>query len=265
MSSYDRIALAPTAGEAEVLRLAARAAEDEADFEGALRLVRGLPEGLDRDLWQEQLELAARSPAHAPERACWVVHPALRWALERPAGEILEAYARLMLMTLGVTAGDRPALWEAVAMTDSAVGDAALFEAGLFAGYLATAARPALLEGAGQVWEWPACPPSVWEFLRVRRGRVELRDGWDGQEGACLAWAGADSLRAGDQLYGRLVPVGGSGNTELAFALPATRVDSRCAARILLGRRRGADAQERIRAVAHSRRREEVALIRSGS
>lgn len=51
MSSYDRTdrtdrtSVAQFAAEPEVLRVAARAAEDAGDFEGALRLVRRLPDG----------------------------------------------------------------------------------------------------------------------------------------------------------------------------------------------------------------------------
>jgi hypothetical protein len=83
---------------------------------------------------------------------------------------------------------------------------------------------------------------------------VLLRDLSSDEEQPSLGWASAASLAQQALLYGRLVPV--EGTVPQAFALPPVAVDQRCAARVLRARRRRSGPQERLRAVARSRRRE---------
>jgi hypothetical protein len=244
----------PTAGEAEVLRAAARAAEDSGDFEGALRLVRRLPDGTRARVWLRELRMAAGLPASASaELACWLIHPALRWAQERPAGDLLERHARLMLTTLGLPAEDRVGRTAAVAATDPVVVDAGLFDGGLFGGYLAAAVGPALLSRAGPVTTWSQQPASVWRLTSHSLDAVVLHDLWVDHEVRALPWPSSPSVALGALVYGRLVPV--LGDVAVAFALPPVGVDARCAARVLRTRQRVGGPEERLRAVARSRRR----------
>jgi hypothetical protein len=238
-----------------VLRGAARAAEDAGDFRGALRLVRQLPDaGLTRR-WSRQLEQMLGLPEDAPQRAIWLVHPAVRWARERAAGEILERYARLLLMTLGVLGAEREQVLGLVAASDPVVVDAGLFDAGLFGRYVSEALSPALRARCGPLMEWPDLAPSVFRLEARGEDSVVLSDLWSTKEVRCLAFPAARSHPAGTLMFGRLVPV--TGAVGLAFALPPIRVDQRCAARLGRARQRGEGPEERLRAVARFRRRDQ--------
>jgi hypothetical protein len=237
-----------------VLRLAARAAEDSADFRGAMRLVRQLPESIETRRWCHQLEAVLRLPDDAPQRATWLVHPAVRWARERAAGEVLERYARLLLVTLGVLGAERERLLGVVASTDPVVVDAGLFDAGLFRRYVSEALSPALRSRCGLLAQWPEQPPSVFRLMEVRRDVAVLSELSSAREVRCLAFAPARSTSPDTLLFGRLVPV--TGAVGLAFALPPIRVDQRCAVRLGRARQCGEGPQERLRAVARFRRRD---------
>ncbi len=243
-----------------MLRVAARRAEDSGDFRGALRLVWQLPETGPTRRWMRQLEQVVELPEGSPRRSAWLVNPAVRWALERPAGELLERYARLLLTTLGMLGPEREQLLGRVASTDPAVLDAGLFDGGLFCRYLTEALSPELLSRAGPLADWPAQPTSVWRFdsLRSERAggsdRVVLYDMWSLEAARVMAWPAAQRLPRGTLLFGRLVPV--PGPIGWTFALPPVRVDQRCAARLLRARTRSADPDERLRAIARFRRRD---------
>jgi hypothetical protein len=253
VSAYERVSVVHSFGETQVLQRAARAAEDAGDFRGALRLVRGLPADGGNAVWLEQLEIAEALPSTAcAQLACWLVNPALRWALGGPVGEVLEAYARLMLATLGVRAPDRNRRLANVAAADRVVADAGLFDGGVFDAYLPLVG-PQLLARVGPVAAWSRCPSSIWQVVSHDRENLTLHDCWTGEDVACVAWPGALPAAAGTLLYGRLVPV--AAEVPLAFALAPTVVDSRCAARVLRARQRRSGPDERLRAVAHSRRR----------
>jgi hypothetical protein len=248
-----RPALLGSSGEAEVLRSAARNAEDAGDFDGALRLVRRLPDGARQRRWSRDLqEVVQCSAMTSADIARWLVHPALRWAQERPTGrDLLERHAWLMLTTLGLLAPARTARLAAVAASDPVVIDAGLFDGGLFGRYLSEAAGPALLSRAGPVHTWERQPASIWRVEQQGMSAVVLHDLWACDDVRALPWDGVPSVAT--LLYGRLMPVSDAG--PLAFALPPVPVDQRCAARILRARRRGSGADERLRAVALSRRR----------
>jgi hypothetical protein len=249
-----------SSGEAEVLRLAARSAEDAGDFDGALRLVRRLPDGGRQRRWLRELQDVAQCPSiTSADVARWLVHPALRWAQERPAGrDHLERHAWLMLTTLGLLAPARTARLAAVAASDSVVVDAGLFDGGLFDRYLSEAAGPALLTRAGPVHSWARQPGSIWRVEQHGTATVVLHDLWARSDVRALPWDGVPAPAT--LLYGRLMPV--NDPVPLAFALPPVPVDQRCAARILRARHRGSGADERLRAVALSRRR---AAARAGT
>ena len=238
-----------------MVRIAARAAEDAGDFRGALRLVRQLPAGGPTERWVGQLERVLALPEDAPLRLAWTVHPAVRWAHERPAGELLERHARLLLTTLGVIGPERVQLLSGVAWTDPVVLDAGLFDGGLFQRYLTEALHPSLLAQAGWLREWPQQPTSVWRVERQDADSAMLCDLWAlepaarpcvavhgtggaGQPGLRPAGAGAGSARDGCSLFRR------SGSISVALG------------RLLHARRRGAEPQERLRAVARFRRRD---------
>lgn len=252
-SSNPHRRAAPSPEEVEVLRVAARAAEDAGDFRGALRLVRRLPESGPTWRWMRQLDTVIALPEDAPERSAWLVHPAVRWARERPAGELLERYAQLLLMTLGLLGAEREMFLGRVASTDPVVLDAGLFDGGLFARYLDEALDPQLLSRAGPLARWPEQPPSVWRVEEQRDDAVLVCDLWSLELTCALPWPAAVLLERGTLIFGRLVPV--PGPLGRAFALPPIRVDQRCAVRLLRARRRGADPDERLRAVARFRRR----------
>ena len=238
-----------------MLRVAARAAEDAGDYRGALRLVRRLPETEWTRRWLGQLEHVLGLAEGAPERAAWLVYPAVRWARERPAGELLERYARLLLMTLGVLGPERELLLGLVASTDPVVLDAALFDGGLLRRYVTESLSPGLLTGGGPVADWQAQPPSIWRMEGLRDDAVLLHDLWSQEPARGLAWPAARLTPSGTLMFGRLVPVpGGIGR---AFAVAPIRVDQRCAARLLRARRRAAGPEERLRAVARFRRRDQ--------
>ncbi len=237
-----------------MLRIAARAAEDAGDFRGALRLVRQLPASAPAERWSRQLEQVVALPDDAPLRATWLVHPAVRWALERPAGELLERYARLLLMTLGVLGPEREQFLGRVAATDPVVLDAGLFDGGLFGRYLTEALDPGLLAGAGYLTDWSQQPTSVWRLERWSEQAALLYDLWSLESLRVLAWPSGGQLSPGALLFGRLVPV--PGRVGHAFALRPVRVDQRCAVRLLRSRRRHADPEERLRAIARFRRRD---------
>ena len=262
MSVYDRIPierqipLEHCVGEAETLRIAARRAEDDGDFQGALRLVHRLPVEIDAERWRRQLVLAITLPASGAELSRWLIHSALRWALERPAGQLLEAYAQLMLTLLGVRASGREAEVTEVAATDPVVVDAGLFDGGLFARYLSSLLGSTLLARAGPVSDWTGCPASVWELECQRADGALLRDCWTGEQVKAVTTRESVEAPAGALLYGRLVPV--TGPVGLAFAISPVVVDRRCAVRICRARQRESGPEERIRAVAHSRRRLEA-------
>ena len=99
-----------------------------------------LPSG-PTERWAGQLERVLALPEDAPLRLTWTVHPAVRWARERPAGELLERHARLLLTTLGVIGPEREQFLSGVAWTDPVVLDAGLFDGGLFQRYLTEALR----------------------------------------------------------------------------------------------------------------------------
>jgi hypothetical protein len=238
-----------------VLRVAARKAEDAGDFRGALRLARQLPDTAEAHRWLRQLEEVLRLPAGDPRFATWLVHPAVRWAGERAAGEVLERYARLLLITLGILGAEREQLLGLVACTDPVVVDAGLFDAGLFARYVSEALSPDLRPPGNLPQEWPEIPPSVFRVDAVGAETVVLHDLVAEQQARCLAWRGARSLPDGTLVFGRLVPVGGA--VGRAFALPPIQVDQRCAVRLGRARQRGEGPEERLRAVARFRRREQ--------
>jgi hypothetical protein len=246
----------PSLAEAEVLRVAARTAEDAGDFSGALRLVQRLPSGRLKGSWSADLRQVVALPDDAAAQlAVWLMRPALRWAQERPAGELLERYARLLLTTLGVLGAERERSLGQVAHTDPVVLDAAMFDGGLFRRYLAEALNPAVLSRAGVLDTWPDQPASVWRLRTVEPGGVALDDVWSGQRTRSLGWPGAESRTQDLLVFGRLVPV--PGPVGRAFALPPICVDQRCAVRLLRARQRGAGPEERLRAVARFRRRGE--------
>jgi hypothetical protein len=245
----------PSPEEAQVLRVAARSAEDGGDFRGALRLVRQLPASGQARRWRCQLEEVLQLPEDAPKRATWLVYPAVRWARERAAGQPLERYARLLLVTLGVLGAEREKLLDLVASTDPVVLDAGLFEAGLFRRYVSEALSPALRSRWGALTQWPEYPPSVFRLEEVRGDLAVLSDLSSAQELECVAFPAGRSTVAGTLVFGRLVPVKGA--VGLAFALPPIRVDQRCAVRLGRARRRGEGPEERLRAVARFRRRDQ--------
>lgn len=237
-----------------MLRVAARAAEDAGDYGGALRLVKRLPETGLTWRWMRQLEAVRTMPEEAAQRAVWLVHPAVRWAHERPAGELLERLARLLLLTLGLHGVERDQFIGRVASADPVVLDAGLFGGGLFARYLGEAAGAKVLAQAGPVGSWASYEPSVWRVERLGGDVVQLYDLWSLEVVRAVAWPAASEMSAGALVFGRLVPVGGP--VGWAFALAPVRVDQRCAVRLLRARRRGAGPDERIRAVGRFRRRE---------
>jgi hypothetical protein len=240
--------------EAHVLRLAARAAEDAGDFPGAFRLVSGLPDGRSSRLWRSELELAvALDPEDLAGLACWLVHPAVRWARERPTGAVFERHAAQLLKTMGVGAEYRLHRTAAVACTDPAVVDAGLFDTGLFGDYLLSIAGSPLLERLRGVELWPAQFSLVWQVVAVGARELVMCDLWSGRDVRVQRRVGTDALVRGAIVYGRVVQV--AGDPELAFVLPAERVDQRCATRLLRARRQGSGPEERLRAVGHSRRR----------
>lgn len=238
-----------------MLRVAARSAEDSGDFCGAMRLVRRLPDSGGARRWLSQLEEVLRLPEQAPARATWLVYPAVRWARERAAGEVLERYARLLLLTLGVLGAEREKLLGLVASTDPVVLDAGLFDAGLFARYVSEAMSPQWRGRCGPVELWQAQPPSVFRLEERRQSSVLLHDLWSAQALECLPWAAERSTPAGTLMFGRLVPV--AGRVGQAFALAPLRVDQRCAVRLGRARQRGEGPEERLRAVARFRRRDQ--------
>ncbi len=251
-----------------MLRAAARAAEDAGDFAGALRLVRGLPQGPAVARWRDQLaEAAAVGPDDVAGFGRWLVHPALRWARERPEGVVLVRDAQLLLEVMGLRAAERARRVARVAVQDPVVVDAGLFDRGLLARYLDAAAGAAVQQRAGPVKEWLATAPAVWQVRSRGDGVVRLRD-LSGDDAAgevaasevdCAGWRtspradGPHPVAAGALLYGRLVPT--AGDPALRFVLPPDVIDQRCASRLLRDLRRGTDPQERIRALAHCRRR----------
>ncbi len=237
-----------------MLRVAARAAEDSGDFHGALRLVQQLPLCAPNERWLRQLEQVIALPDDAPLRSVWLVHPAVRWALERPAGELLERYAQLLLVTLGVVGPEREQLLGRVAAADPVVLDAGLFDGGLFGRYLSEALDPDLLSRAGPLAGWALQPTSVWRLEEWNDNSALLYDLWSLESRRVLVWPALGRLSAGSLLFGRMVPV--PGRVGSAFALRPVRVDQRCAVRLLRARRRHADPEERLRAVARFRRRD---------
>jgi hypothetical protein len=237
-----------------VLRVAARKAEDAGDFRGALRLVRQLPDSGHTRRWFRQLEEVLGLPADAPRAAAWIVHPAVRWARERAAGEVLERYARLLLITLGVLGTERERLLGLVASTDPVVVDAGLFDAGLFQRYVSESLSPALRQRGGPLQEWPLHPPSVFRVDTLGDGTAALHDLCAEAPVRCLAWPAPHLSPSGTLIFGRLVPVAGA--VGRAFALPPIQVDQRCAVRLGRARQRGEGPEERLRAVARFRRRD---------
>ncbi len=219
-----------------------------------------LPDSPADGRWSHQLRAVSQlPPSDSSGLARWLIHPALRWAQERPAGEVLERHARLMLTLLADPGADAKGELDELVAHDPVVVDAGLFDGGLFARYLAEGAGPDLLARAGPVADWERQPISVLRVERVKPDAVTLHDLWSDQQRTCWPWERV--LPAGSLLYGRLVPL--AGGVPLAFALPPITVDRRCAARILRARRQRADAQERLRAVARSRRRELATHSRS--
>ena len=199
-----------------------------------------------------QLEQVVALPEGSPQRSAWLVNPAVRWARERPAGELLERYGRLLLMTLGVLGPEREQFLGRVASTDPVVLDAGLFDGGLFHRYLTEALNPGLLSRSGPLADWPAQPTSVWRFESLRSDCIDPNDSvllcdlWSLEPSRAVAWPAAQRLPRGALIFGRLVPV--PGPIGWTFALPPVRVDQRCAARLLRARKRGADPEERLRA-----------------
>ena len=185
--------------------------------------------------------------------ACWLVHPAVRWARERPTGAIFERYAALTLKTMGVGADYRSHRTAAVACTDPVVVDAGLFDTGFFGDYLSSLAGSPLLKRVNGLERWPAQYSLVWQVIAVGSSEIVVRDLWTERDLSVQRRAGADTLHQGAIVYARAVPV--AGDPELAFVLPPERVDQRCATRLLRARRQGGGPEERLRAVAHSRRR----------
>ncbi len=242
-----------------MLRAAARAAEGSGDFAGALRLLRGLPRRPLDSQWEAQLrEITARRPTPAA-LACWLVHPALRWALARPCGDVLLEYAGFVLKTQGVGATDRAELAVTFATSEPIVMDAGLFDGGLFQQYLHHAISPDLLARAGPLQDWSLQPTSVWQLLGGDSSSLLLRDLWSRSEIRCHPRPGGPSLRTGALLYGRLVPA--LGGVPFAFAVHPVEVDQRCAARLMRARQRASGPIERLRAVMRSRVREEQAEL----
>jgi hypothetical protein len=240
--------------EAQVLRVAARVAEDAGDFSGALRLVNGLPDGRSTRLWRSELEQAVALPEEdLAGIACWLVHPAVRWACARPIGAIFERHASQLLKTMGVGAEYRLHRTSAVACTDPVVVDAGLFDTGLFGDYLSSITGSPLLDRLSGVELWPAQHSLVWGVVAVGAREVVMRDLWAERDVRVQRRAGTEALVRGAIVYGRAVQV--AGDPELTFVLPAERVDQRCATRLLRARRQGSGAEERLRAVGHSRRR----------
>ena len=236
------------------MRVAARAAEDAGDFRGALRLVRRLPASGPTERWAGQLERVLALPEDGPLRLAWTVHPAVRWARERPAGELLEKHAGLLLTTLGVIGPEREQFLSGVAWTDPVVLDAGLFDGGLFQRYLNEALHPGLLAQSSWLREWPQQPTSVWRLERQDADTAVLCDLWALETLRVHAWPAMGRAAPGSLVSGRLMPV--PDPPGWMFALPPVRVDQRCANRLLHARRRGADPQERLRAVARFRRRD---------
>lgn len=240
--------------EADVLRLAARAAEDAGDFHGALRLISGLPDGRATRHWQRQLmDVIGLAPEDGAGLACWLVHPAVRSALEKPTGEIFERYAALMLKTMGVGPEHRSLRVSAVASNDPVVVDTALFDTGRFAAYLETLVGSPLLLRLGEVSSWPMQAALVWQVVAMGADEVVLRDLWADRDVRARRYPGAEALALDAIIYGRLVPV--AGDPSSAFVLPPAKIDLRCATRLLRARRQGSGPEERLRAVGHSRRR----------
>jgi hypothetical protein len=234
--------------------MAARAAEDAGDLPGALRLVSGLPDGRATRHWHRELiDAVSLAPQDLAGLACWIVHPAQRWARERPAGAIFERHAAQMLKTMGVGADHRERRLSAVACSDPVVVDAALFDTGLFGDYLLAFARSPLLGLIPEVARWSAQASLVWQVRDLAAREMVVRDLWSERDLRARRYPGTGALAEGALVYGRLVPV--AGDPGRAFALPPVRVDQRCATRILRARRQGSGPLERLRAVGHSRRR----------
>jgi hypothetical protein len=237
-----------------VLYLAARAAEDAGDFAGASRLVAGLPDGRASRRWQSELSIAAAlEPTDRVGLACWLVHPAMRWSERLPISAIFERHAGVMLKTMGVGPGHRLRRTAAVAASDPVVVDAGLFDTGLFNDYLAHLAGSPLLARVPEVGRWTAQSSLVWQVIEVSAEEVLVRDLWTERDVRVLRHVVAAPLVRGALVYGRVVPV--DGDPGFAFVLAPERVDQRCARRLLRARRQGSGAEERLRAVGHSRRR----------
>jgi hypothetical protein len=201
-----------------------------------------------------QLERVLALPEDAPLRLAWTVHAAVRWARERPAGEVLERHARLLLTTMGVIGPEREQFLSGVACTDPVVLDAGLFDGGLFQRYLTEALHPGLLAQAAWLRDWAQQPTSVWRIEREEADAAVLCDLWALESLRVRAWPAMARAAPGSLVFGRLMPV--PGPPGWMFALRPVRVDQRCANRLLHARRRGAEPQERLRAVARFRRRD---------
>jgi hypothetical protein len=157
-------------------------------------------------------------------------------------------------MTLGVVGPEREKLVSGVAWTDPVVLDAGLFDGGLFERYLNEALDPRLFSRAGWLSAWPLQPTSVWRVERRDTESALLGDLWSLESLRVHAWPAMSQVTAGSLIFGRLMPV--PGLVGWAFALRPVRVDQRCAVRLLRARRRAAQPEERLRAVARFRRRD---------
>ncbi len=243
--------------ELSVLRLAARQAEDAGDFAGARRLVARMPPSAECRRWLRQLGAVLQAEDEVA-RACWLVHPAVRWAYDVRGQAMLEGLAELLLRVLGVPAAQRCEALPDVVAQDPVVLDAGVFDSPVFDGYLAALAR---VDGPmrADLARWSRTPASVFRITGFagtgQQSLVLLRDLCRDTEVACRAWAAAAPSAVGELIHGRLVAVMGVN----AFALDPVVVDPRCSARLLRARRQGSGPEERIRAVARARLRSRLA------
>ena len=232
----------PAPEEAEVLRVAARAAEDAGDFRGALRLVRRLPEAGPTWRWMRQLETVIELPEDDPQRSVWLVHPAVRWARERPAGRAAGALraaaagdprpARPGARDSSCRGSRRPIRWCSTRACSTAACSPA------------TSTRRSI-RGCSRA---PARSPTGRSSRRrsgassgaARRRSPAVRPV---VAGACVCTSLAGGECCVEPGHADLRPPGaGAGRVGWAFALPPVRVDQRCAVRLLRARRRGARA-----------------------
>lgn len=232
--------------EAEVIRAAARRAEDAGDLAGAARLVAALAADDQTRRWAADLRRGRQALADGPDAtARWLLQPATRWGLTSPHAARWLALGGEVLRARGLPAAERARGQLGCLWVEPAVRDAGLFELGILDSYLTSALAPDVLAQAPFLARWSGCPVSVWEVAddgRVRdlaSGREEHVDS-GGQDGPGPP---------GELLYGRLVPLAAG----VGFALPPVVLGRLEARRVLRCLARASPLTERMRALTPRR------------